>query len=558
MSSVVIEDHGQTAPGSSQSAVVSPSICPASDGALIRPVGAIRNTLAVLAMSMAVASCGGGGGDSTAPPPTGPSPAPTPTPGPGPAPVSFPADCAAPATSSVLPGGSEAPSQIGTTIDAYSNCDSVYVGQNITFHLSDHAGSAGASRNATVTITRIGSSDQTVYTGTASMSKQVVPNDAWVNCCNWPTGLTLQIPANWTSGFYRARFDSPSGGSSWVAFVVKHPVPGSVSNLVMQVPFDTSQMYNGWGGKSAYTFNSTGGDKAEEVSRLRPSLDAATENHILGVIPMIRWAESQGITMEYISGTDMHADSDVLAPYKVFLTVGHDEYWSTPMRQQLDAHIDSGRHAVIFSGNSMWWRTEPVTDVYGRSLGKLIGNRESGTSTANWLEFDPEARTIGATFFKGGYVDQNTQPQLTNRPYTVYRPNHWAFANTGLSQGGQFGASERIHRYESDGIDLTFVGGLPQPTGSDGAPTNTEILALADLSGWDSPSEEGPNPYLTLTGTGGPNAAMTAFTRPGGGIVFNGGTTDFYQPLPSCTGQGATQKIECKIFKNVLDYLQAN
>jgi len=64
--------------------------------------------------------------------------------------------------------------------------------------------------------------------------------------------------------------------------------------------------------------------------------------------------------------------------------------------------------------------------------------------------------------------------------------------------------------------------------------------------------------FIAPTGTGGPNAAMTAFTRPSGGIVFNGGTTDFYQPLPSCTGQGAAQKIECKIFKNVLTHLQNN
>ncbi len=521
-----------------------------------RPHAAIRGCLLVLAVSMATTSCGGGGGSTPAPPPT--TPGPPSVPGPGPAPVSFPDDCAAPATSSTVPGGSEAPSQIGATIDAYANCDSVYVGQKITFHLSDHAGSPVAVRNSNVTITRIGGTDQTVYTGVATMSKQVVPNDAWVNCCNWPTGLSLKIPSNWQSGYYRARFDSPSGGSSWVAFVVKNPVPGSYSNLVLQVPFDTSQMYNGWGGKSGYTFNSTGGVKAPEVSRLRPSLDAAIENHILGIVPFVRWAESRGVKLEYISGSDMHADNDVLSPYKVFVTVGHDEYWSQAMRNQLDNHINSGRHALILSGNSMWWRTEPVTDAYGRADGKLIANRQSGTSTANWYEFDPEARTIGATFYKGGYVDQNTQANLTNQPYVVYRPTHWAFANTGLTQGGQFGAAERIHRYESDGIDMTFVNGLPTPTGSDGAPTNTEILALADLSGWDSQSQTTPTPYLSLTGTGGPNAAMTSSVRPGGGIVFNGGTTDFYRPLPSCTGQGAVQKTECRIVKNVLDYLAAN
>lgn len=525
----------------------------------VRPSGSdatIRAVLGTLAVALIVGACGGGGNSA---PPAGSPPGAAPPPAGGPSPVSIPADCAQAPTNNAVAGGSEAPSQIGTTIDAYANCDSVYPGQKITFHLSDHAGSVASDRNASVSIVKIGSPDETVYTGAATMRKQSVPNDAWVNCCNWPSGLSLTIPMNWETGYYRVQFTSPSGGSSWLSFVVKNRTPSSLSNLVFQVPFDTSQMYSGWGGKSAYTFNSTGGVKAQELSRQRPSLDAAAENYILGVVPFVRWADSQGIALEFISGTDMHANPKALDPYKVFFTVGHDEYFSQPMRNQLDRHIDGGGHAAIFSGNTMWWRTELATDANGRSLGKLVGNRQSGTPTSNWFEFDKEARTIGATFFVGGFVNESTQPALASRPYTVYQPNHWAFTGTGLSVNSQFGSSERILRYESDGIDHTFVGGLPVPTGSDGAPANTDILALADLSGSDSPSESfAAGAFINLTGTGGPNAAMTAFTRPSGGIVFNGGTTDFYRPLPSCTGQGVTQKTECRIFKNVLTYLQNN
>lgn len=519
----------------------------------------LRGGLPIALITSVLVACGGGGSaDNGGGGGGGVTPAPVPSPLP-PTPMVIPANCAEPGTGAGPVAGSEAPTQIGSNIDAYANCNSVYAGQTITFHLSDHAGSAAADRNADVTIVRVGESDETVYTGSATMRKQAVPNDAWINCCNWPTGLALTVPTDWQSGYYRAQFSSPSGGSSFLSFVVKNRTPGTVSNVVLQVPFDTSQMYNGWGGKSAYTFNSTGGDKAEEVSMLRPSLDAVQENYIPGVVAFIRWADSRGIAMEFISSTEMHADANALTPYKVFITVGHDEYWTQAMRDQLDSHLDAGNHAAIFSGNTMWWRTQRVTDDYGQALGKLIGNRQTGTETANWFEFDPEARTIGVSFFKGGFVNQNTQPGLINQPYVVYRPNHWAFNGTGLGLTSQFGADDQIHRYESDGIDFTFVGGLPEPTGGDGAPTNTTILAVADLPGWDSPSDTfGVVPNISLTGTGGPNAAITTFTRPSGGIVFNAGTTDFYQSLPSCTGAAAVQKEVCKITSNVISHLKAN
>lgn len=70
------------------------------------------------------------------------------------------------------------------------------------------------NRLAAVTIDRIGSADQRVYTGSATMSRQLVPDDAWINCCRWPAGLALTIPGHWKSGLYRARFESPDGPST--------------------------------------------------------------------------------------------------------------------------------------------------------------------------------------------------------------------------------------------------------------------------------------------------------------------------------------------------------
>jgi len=62
--------------------------------------------------------------------------------------------------------------------------------------------------------------------------------------------------------------------------------------------------------------------------------------------------------------------------------------------------------------------------------------------------------------------------------FTVYRPRHWAFEGTQLGYGDQLGATSRIFGYEVDGVEYRMEGGLPFATGTDGADTEIDILAL--------------------------------------------------------------------------------
>ena len=46
-----------------------------------------------------------------------------------------------------------------------------------------------------------------------------------------------------------------------------------------------------------------------------------------------------------------------LQQHKVFLSVGHDEYWSGAQRANVEAARDAGVHLAFFSGNEMFWKT---------------------------------------------------------------------------------------------------------------------------------------------------------------------------------------------------------
>ena len=44
------------------------------------------------------------------------------------------------------------------------------------------------------------------------------------------------------------------------------------------------------------------------------------------------------------------------AGYSLYLSVGHDEYWSAGMRDTVEGFIGRGGHAAFFSGNTAFWQ----------------------------------------------------------------------------------------------------------------------------------------------------------------------------------------------------------
>jgi len=131
--------------------------------------------------------------------------------------------------------------------------------------------------------------------------------------------------------------------------------------------------------------------------------------------------------------------------------------------------------------------------------------------------------------------------------FTVYRPEHWAFAGTDLCYGDTLGAAPVcLAGFELDSVEYTFRRGLPYPTFEDGAPQSLEILALApaqrgEEDRWDAamplggPVKEGQQSFDALgddlpsyvTEGGNRGAGMIAAFRRGHGEVFNSGSTEW-------------------------------
>jgi hypothetical protein len=416
-------------------------------------------------------------------------------------------------------------------IEGYASAISVSPGQDLAFHVRDEASAF------TYQIHRRGAQEELVAEGSARAGAYETPERAYEIGCRWPPAFTLTIPDAWRSGLYVARLSSAAGTSREIYFVVRARDPGQRARVLFTFPTNTAQAYNAWGGKSLYTFNSSDRVASPRVSFDRPTDELVTAREIF----FIRWLEASGHEVEYCASLDLHRDPGLLARYQLVLSVGHDEYWSRAMRDNVEAFVARGGNAAFFSGNTSFWQVRFEDDgrtmVGYKSDEDPVARVDPGQTTLRWADAlvdRPENTLTGVGFRSGaGWWD----PAAGARPaadYTVHFGDHWVFAGANLRDGGRFGGAALIIGYETDAAQFTLVDGVPQVTGADGTPRNAVILASADLTSWGPGGRAG---WVTL-----------GFFR-NRGLVLTVGTTDWaYGLVP---GQLEVQRITANVLSRL-------
>jgi hypothetical protein len=195
-----------------------------------------------------------------------------------------------------------------------------------------------------------------------------------IDCGNWAVTRSWDVPPDAVSGVYIAHLvRNDTGGDSHIVFVVRDDA--SHSDIVVQTSDETWQAYNTYGGNSLYRCAEIcppGGPKAYKgafkVSYNRPfNTEASSPRSSLfngSEYSMIRFLEANGYDVSYISGLDTERHAQLLTNHKVFMSSGHDEYWTAGQRKAVEAARDAGVNLAFFSGNEMFWKTrwEPGGD----------------------------------------------------------------------------------------------------------------------------------------------------------------------------------------------------
>src|SRR5437016_7245448 len=104
---------------------------------------------------------------------------------------------------------------------------------------------------------------------------------------------------------------------------------------------------------------------------------------------MVRWLEANGYDVTYFTNVDSERNGGLIKNHKLYLSVGHDEYWSSGQRANVEAARDAGVNLAFFSGNEVYWRTrwEPSIDSSHAPYRTLVCYKETHDRFDDHTEF---------------------------------------------------------------------------------------------------------------------------------------------------------------------------
>lgn len=416
------------------------------------------------------------------------------------------------------------------TVHGYCWPQSVAPGEPVALHLSSTGG-----RPVSIEIARVGGERSVVFVEHGvPADDHPTPTDAPEHGCRWPAASEFTVDASWRSGFYEVLLTIDVDGrrrESRAFFVVRPDLATTSARILWAIDTNTWHTYNDFGGRNLYTgatqasmqrpmapgylYKPPGAGR--RVTSIHPP-DPQSASHV-GYLrlnhlspwggsagwpnwsePFVEWAEREGYTIDVVTNADLEEHPELLgpgSPYSLYLSIGHDEYWSAPMRDAVEGFTARGGHAAFFSGNTAFWQVrleDPTGDDGAGPAATMVGykgmfkqdpvfgtEREAELTTiwSDHLLERPENHMTGVSFSRGGYHRIGKRATRGAGGYTLHRPEHWIFDGTGLDYGDLLGASATIVGYECDGCDFTYRDGLPYPTGIDGTPVDFEILGTA-------------------------------------------------------------------------------
>ncbi len=109
--------------------------------------------------------------------------------------------------------------------------------------------------------------------------------------------------------------------------------------------------------------------------------------------PMVRWLERTATTSATSPASTADRYGSEILEHEVFLSVGHDEYWSGGQRANVEAARDAGINLAFFSGNEVFWKTrwENSIDGSGTVHRTLVSYKETHANA----KIDPSPEWTG-------------------------------------------------------------------------------------------------------------------------------------------------------------------
>jgi hypothetical protein len=269
-------------------------------------------------------------------------------------------------------------------VEGYCSKNSVMAGETLAFHVS-------STTPFVIDLYRMGfyggaGARHMHQTEVISTGKHEDPpiGEMQLRDCDWPESHRFTIPHDWLSGVYLGKLtqvETSAPTQSYVIFIVR-------DRRQCDFLFKTSDLtwcaYNAW--PDEYSLYEMHGPSAKvgywgpglQVSFDRPyamglpwygmyepercAWMVGASQFLIFEYPLLFWMESRGYDVSYISCMDLHLmpSMELRARAKAFLSVGHDEYYSTAMYDNLKGAVEAwqdlpqkGLSVGFFCGGSL-------------------------------------------------------------------------------------------------------------------------------------------------------------------------------------------------------------
>jgi hypothetical protein len=266
--------------------------------------------------------------------------------------------------------------------------------------------------------------------------------------CRWEPATKLTIAKDWPSGVYLGKLTAEREKlQSYIIFIVRDD---RACDFLFQCSDSTWSAYNRWPGQwSLYDDGKKEWYCGPEVrvSWDRPygkycqvvdaPLSQGSGEFLLWEFPLAFWMEKQGYDVSYMSNVDTHRDAKGLLRTKGWLSVGHDEYWSLEMFNNVKAAVAAGVNVAFFSSDTCWGLIPFMpssTDAPHRIITRIgqFGPLEEAAlrdfpEFKKFKKFAPsEGALIGA---------RNVYPYTGGADWICTQEKHWIYAGTGMKNG---------------------------------------------------------------------------------------------------------------------------
>jgi hypothetical protein len=252
----------------------------------------------------------------------------------------------------------------------------------------------------------------------------------------WQPNLTVDTNGSWPPGMYLLKLVSSDGGASFVPLVVRDDASNAA--ILIQSSVTTWQAYNEWGGKSVYADSSSGaGGRADVVTFDRPYYRNGSGEFFGREFEMVMFAERNGYDVSYWTDVDLHATPERAKQHRAVISLGHDEYYSTPMRRGLEAARDAGVNLVFMGANAIFRKIRLEDSAVGPFRNEVnyrsaaddpITATNPSEATVSWRSApvnEPESALIG-NLYESNPVDADM---------VVVNTDNWLFEGSGLRDG---------------------------------------------------------------------------------------------------------------------------